>query len=107
MRWSKDPAKGRGSLRRAGLLLAALVALLLASPAAEEPRLHVFAVNARYQVAIVERGGTEYVGLVELLQPLGPFEGRVDGKKFKFRFKGIEAEFQEGKTQARIGKLKI
>ena len=31
----------------------------------------------------------------------------MDGKKFKFRFKGIEAEFQDGKTQARIGKLKI
>lgn len=107
MRWSKHPGKARGSLRRAGLLLAMLVALLPASPAAEEPRLHVFSADARYQVAIVDRDAKEYVGLVELLQPLGPISGRVDGKKFKFRFKGIEAEFQDGKTQARIGKLKI
>ena len=107
MPWSNDPGKERAPLRRAGLLLAALLALLPASPAAEEPRLHVFSANARYQVAIVDRDGKEYIGLVELLQPLGPINGRVDGKKFKFRFKEIEAEFQDGKTQARIGKLKI
>ncbi|HYX68320.1 MAG TPA: N-acetylmuramoyl-L-alanine amidase [Terriglobales bacterium] len=107
MRWSNHSGRRSGWPRRASLLLATLATLLLSSPAAEEPRLYVFAPNTRYQVAIMERAGKEYVGLVELLEPLGPVSGRVDGKKFKFRFKGIEAEFQDGKTQARIGKLKV
>ena len=107
MRSSKRLATRRGPLRRAGLVLAALATLLLPSPAAEESRLHVFAPNARYPVAIVDHEGKEYVGLIELLQPLGSLDGRIEGKKYKFRFKGIESEFQDGKTQARIGKLKI
>jgi N-acetylmuramoyl-L-alanine amidase len=97
----------RGLVRRTGLLLAALLLLLGMGPAAEEGRLYIYAVNARYHVAIVERDSKEYIGLVELLGPLGPVTSRLDGKKFKLRFKGIEAELQDRKTQARIGKLKV
>ena len=88
MRWSRSLAKGRAPLRRAGLMLAVLLTLTLTGPAAEERRLYIFAASARYQVAVVEHEGKEYVGLTELLQPLGEVSGRVDGRKFKYRFKG-------------------
>lgn len=107
MRWTRRLGDGRAPLRRAGLLLAVLATVAAMGPAAEERHLHVFAANARYQVAIVEHEGKEYVGLSDLLQPLGQLSGRVDGRKFKYRFRGVEGELQDGKTQARAGKLKI
>ncbi len=51
--------------------------------------------------------GHPYVGLIELLEPLGSVEGRVDGKKYKLRFTPpgghpVEAQFQEGKDKSKI-----
>jgi N-acetylmuramoyl-L-alanine amidase len=51
--------------------------------------------------------GHLYVGLIELLEPLGSVEGRVDGKKYKLRFTPpgghpVEAQFQEGKDKSKI-----
>ncbi|HUK88256.1 MAG TPA: N-acetylmuramoyl-L-alanine amidase [Terriglobales bacterium] len=106
MRWNRNLAAWRSPLRRVGLLLAVLATVAGRGPAAEERHLHIFAANARYQVAITEREGKEYISLTDLLQPLGQFSGRVDGHKFKYRFRGVEGEVQDGKTQARAGKLK-
>jgi N-acetylmuramoyl-L-alanine amidase len=107
MPWSRHLGAWRAPLRRAGLLLAVLATVAGMGPAAEERRLHVFAANARYQVAIVEHEGKEYLGLADLLPPLGQFSGRVDGDKFKYRFRGIAGEVQAGKTLARVGKLRV
>lgn len=109
MRWSKSRSFGvwRARLRRAGLLLAVLATVAGLGPAAEERHLHVFSVNTRYQIAVLDYEGKEYVGLTDLLQPLGQFSGRVDGRKFKYRFRGVEGELENGKTRARVGKLKL
>lgn len=73
---------------------------------AQEKRLSVYAPQMYYQVSIADRSGTEYVGLLELLEPLGRVESRLEGKKWKLRFTGsgstIETEFQDGKRKGKV-----
>jgi N-acetylmuramoyl-L-alanine amidase len=82
--------------------------LLLLSTAlvGQQKNLSVYAPQMYYQVSIVDRGGVEYVGLVDLLEPIGRVESRAVGKKWELRFTGtgptIEAEFQDGKRKAKI-----
>jgi N-acetylmuramoyl-L-alanine amidase len=59
-------------------------------------------------------GSQPYVGLVDLLEPLGLIDAKVSEKKLKlyFSFPGnrpVEAEFQEGKDNPKVGgnKLKL
>jgi len=88
--------------------LTALLLLLLASGFAAEPRrISVYAPQAVYQVDILFRDGVDYVGITDLLEPLGRLESRVDGKKFKLTFNSAEAEFQDGKRQCRVRSNKL
>lgn len=70
-------------------------------------QLSVYAKQAAYSVALLERNGQTYVGLVELLEPLGTVDAREDGKKFKLKFsapgsKEVEFQFQSGKDKGKI-----
>lgn len=86
----------------------ALLLLLLASSFAAEPRrISVYAPQAVYQVDILFRDGVDYVGLTDLLEPLGRLESRVEGKKLKLTFNSAEAEFQDGKRQCRVRSSKL
>ncbi len=78
-----------------------LLVLLAISFAAEPRRISVYAPQANYQVDILVRDGIDYVGLTDLLEPLGRLESHVDGKRLKLTFNGGEAEFQDGKRQYR------
>lgn len=73
---------------------------------AQQKNLTVYAPQMYYQVSIVDHGGKDYVGLIDLLEPIGRVESRADGKKWKLRFTGtgptVEAEFQDGKRKAKI-----
>jgi N-acetylmuramoyl-L-alanine amidase len=86
---------------------ALLLLLLAASFAAEPRRINVYAPQALYQVDILFRDGVDYVGLTDLLEPLGRLESGVDGKKLKLTFNGAEAEFQDGKRQCRVRSNKL
>ncbi len=82
--------------------VAALLLLLLTAGFAAEPRrVEVYAPQSSYQVDILVREGVDYVGLTDLLEPLGRVESRVEGKKLKLTFNGAEAEFEDGKRQFR------
>ncbi len=82
---------------------ALLLSLLVTICAAESRQLSVYAPQTSYQVAILVRGGVDYVGLTALLEPLGPVETSIKGDKLALSFNGVEAEFQEGTRQARAG----
>jgi N-acetylmuramoyl-L-alanine amidase len=82
---------------------ALLLSLLVAVCAAESRQLSVYAPQTSYQVAILVRGGVDYVGLTDLLEPLGHLESSIKGNKVTLTFNGVEAEFQEGQRQARAG----
>jgi N-acetylmuramoyl-L-alanine amidase len=73
-----------------------------AAPLADEKRISVYSPVAFYALPVVERGGREYVGLLELLEPLGRVSSESDPHRWKLRYNAIEAEFVAGKTRGRI-----
>src|ERR1022692_2081436 len=76
--------------------------LLAAAPAADEAHISVYSPVAVYTLPVLNRGGREYVGLLELLEPLGRVSSQTDGRRWKLRYNSLEAEFDAGKSRARI-----
>jgi N-acetylmuramoyl-L-alanine amidase len=97
MPWT-NPSRRVPSLVVATLLLCAI----LLSGAAPEKHLSVYSVAANYSLPVVERDGRDYVGLLEVLEPLGKVSGRSDGPRWRLLYNNVEGDFQAGKTHARI-----
>jgi N-acetylmuramoyl-L-alanine amidase len=99
----------------AGLLLLALSAafvdwhrqlVVLAQPREGAP-LSVYSRQAYYTIPLVLQNGQPYIGLVELLEPLGTVDARIDGKKLKLKFSApgsreLELQFQDGKDKGKV-----
>jgi N-acetylmuramoyl-L-alanine amidase len=98
MRWI-ERSKGVGMSALAALVV--LTAMLL-SGAAPEKHLSVFSVAANYSLPLVQREGRDYVGLLELLEPLGKVNARADGARWRLRYYREEVDFQTGKSRCRI-----
>src|SRR5438309_678474 len=106
MRWTKkDPAVGsagvpptvaepalslpKGTSRPRSLALAAsavLISALLLSGAAPEKHFTVYSVAANYSLTLVQRDGRDYVGLLEVLEPLGKVNAKSDGPRWRLRY---------------------
>jgi len=56
-----------------------------------------------YSLPVVDRDGREYVGLFEILEPLGTVTSRTDGMHWKARYNDADAEFTAGKNRAKVG----
>jgi N-acetylmuramoyl-L-alanine amidase len=124
MRWSdnsrkvvRDPQVPRGdrasgslsavSSTRGALLCGLIVALvvlstMLLSAPADEKHISIYAPAANYTLPVAERDGQDYVGLREILEPVGTVNTRTDGLHWKLRYKNVDSEFTIGKTHARI-----
>jgi len=83
----------------AALTLAGAVVL---SGAPETKRLSVYSPTANYSLPVIERNGGDYVGLFEILEPLGEVAARVDGRQWRVRYNDLDGEFTDGKTRARV-----
>lgn len=94
MRWSS-----RSCL---AILFAAALLLSAAAPDAEK-HISVFSPVANYTLPVFERSGHEYVGLLELLEPLGRVTSHANGRQWTLRYNKVDAEFVAGRTRARIG----
>jgi N-acetylmuramoyl-L-alanine amidase len=75
-------------------------------------QIEIFSPQSSYSVAPAEIGGQSYVGLVDLLEPLGSVEAKLSGKKLKLNFSSAgnrqqEAEFHDGKNEAKINGKKL
>ena len=77
-------------------------ALSLLSGAAPEKHLSVYSVAANYSLPLVQREGRDYVGLLEVLEPLGKVSAKSDNARWRLRYNNVEGDFQIGKTRARI-----
>jgi N-acetylmuramoyl-L-alanine amidase len=97
MRWTS-----RSRAAFASLLAGLVVSSLLLSAAAPEKHLSVYSVAANYSLPLVQREGHDYVGLFELLDPLGKVSARVEGSRWRVRYNRVEGIFQNGKTRARV-----
>jgi N-acetylmuramoyl-L-alanine amidase len=88
-------------------MLAFTTALLLASAllvysAPEEKRISIYSNAANYSLPVLERNGAEYIGLLEVFEPLGNVTAKANGNHWKFRYYDVESEFTAGSTRARI-----
>ena len=101
MRWSRR--RTRRVAPGAVVCIAALLAFALAlSGSAEEKRLSVYSSAANYSLTVIERNGTDYVGLAEILQPLGSVNARTDGRIWRLGYDRVDSEFTPGKTEVRV-----
>ncbi len=89
-----------GNLCALGILI--LLSAMILSGAGPEKRLSVYSVAANYSLPIVQREGRDYVGLLEVLEPLGKVSARTDGTHWHLKYYREEDDFQVGKTRARI-----
>jgi N-acetylmuramoyl-L-alanine amidase len=84
----------------AGALL--VFALLLVSAAAPEKHLSVYSSAANYSLPIVQRQGHEYVGLLELLDPLGTVSAKSEPLRWRLHYNNVLGDFSVGKSHALI-----
>jgi N-acetylmuramoyl-L-alanine amidase len=99
---SRGVASGPSIGRWGGAGILFFLAVLLVSGAAPEKHLSVYSTAANYSVPIVQRQGHEYIGLLELLDPLGTVSAKVDPPRWHIHYNNILGEFTVGKTHARV-----
>lgn len=87
---------------RITLVVLALMLLCSAISGAPEKRLSVYSTAANYSLPIVSRDNRDYVGLLELLEPLGTVTARADGSRWRLHYNHVLGEFQAGKDRARV-----
>ena len=79
-----------------------LLSVLLLSGAATDKHLAIYSTAANYSLPLIQREGHEYIGLLEILEPLGRVSAKSDGQRWRLRYNNVEGDFQIGKTRARI-----
>jgi N-acetylmuramoyl-L-alanine amidase len=83
------------------LLIFCLASSLLFSVSPEK-RLSVYSTAANYSLPIVQRQGQGYVGLLELLDPLGTVNAKLEGPRWRIHYNNVLGEFTVDKKRARI-----
>ena len=112
MRWTSRLCRaGIPSLWRAlgpsavGILIfsAILLCAILLSGAAPGKHLSVYSVAANYALPVVQRDGRDYVGLLEVLEPLGKVSAKSDNRGgWRLRYNNVDGDFQIGGTRVRV-----
>jgi N-acetylmuramoyl-L-alanine amidase len=74
----------------------------LCSGAAPEKHLAVYSVAANYSLPVVQRDNRAYVGLLEVLEPLGKVSAKSEGLRWRLHYNNVEGNFQLGKSRARV-----
>lgn len=93
--------------KRRGWRFCLIAALFLAASAAffaapETKRLTVYSATANYSRPVLEQNNTDYVDLIEILQPLGPVNAHAEGHVWKMRYDGSDSEFTDGSNRVRV-----
>src|SRR5215469_8874048 len=79
-----------------------LVVLILPAGSADEKRIAIYGASTNYSLPVADRDGHEYVGLLEVVEPLGTVNSRTEGFRWKLRYNNVEADFTNGKPRAKI-----
>ena len=83
-----------------GILI--LLSTVLLSTTAPEKHFAVYSVAANYSLPVVQREAHDYVGLLEVLEPLGKVSAKAERQRWRIRYNKVDAEFNAGKTHARV-----
>src|SRR5271157_3361453 len=89
------------------LLTAGLLHHIVDAQTPAPTQITVYSPQTTYSVPLLDIKGQSYVGLVEVLEPLGSVDARPDGKKYKLHFTAaggnpVEAQFTDGKDKAKV-----
>jgi N-acetylmuramoyl-L-alanine amidase len=84
------------------LALVLIAGAFLSLARAEEKRIAIFSPQTSFTLPVTERDGRDYVGLVDVLEPLGSVRATTDGNKWKLRFEQREAEFVDRQTLVKL-----
>jgi N-acetylmuramoyl-L-alanine amidase len=98
----KSRTRPRYSLLFAFCLVVILGSIALSGAPNDEKRLSIYSSAANYSLPVTSRNGQDYVGLFEVLEPLGTVSAKVDGSRWKVRYNKTDAEFTNGKVRAKI-----
>ena len=105
---SVDPylkSKKRPPHQNARAMLIAVLAsacTLLSSGSPDEKHISIYSSVANYSLSISQHKGTDYVGLLELLEPLGTVSARTNKDRWRIRYNGSDSEFIASKAHASI-----
>lgn len=110
MQWTNRPRWPRVSyswLALAPLLAAWTLALAYSlyaqsAPNNSDKHIMIFSPQTGFLLPLTDRDGRSYVGLIDVLEPLGRITANRDGQKWKLRFERRDAEFIPGQSQAKV-----
>jgi hypothetical protein len=69
------------------------VAAILLPAAAPDKHLSVYSTAANYSLPLVQRDNRDYVGLLEVLEPLGKVTAKFDGQRWRLRYNNRRRRF--------------
>jgi len=75
--------------------------------AAEPDKLAVYAPQARYSIPVLTLDGRQYVGLLDLVEPLGTPELKPEGKRWRLRIPDSSGKFAEAEFEQRSSAAKV
>jgi N-acetylmuramoyl-L-alanine amidase len=96
-----------GAIRRIPCLIFLLAlglcsALFLSGDSSDQKVISVYSPVANYSLPLIQRDARDYIGLLEMLEPLGTVSSRIDGQNWRLRFNGVEGVFPNGSARVRI-----
>lgn len=89
-------------MKKALALMFVLLEFLYGTTSTDEKQLSIYSSVATYALPVRERGGHEYVGLLELLEPLGRVSSDLRGGRWRIRYNSTDGEFVPGRIRARV-----
>jgi N-acetylmuramoyl-L-alanine amidase len=99
------PGKARPRQHLWSRLLVSFALLFTSWPlpaAPPEKHLSIYSTAANYSLPIVQHQGHDYVGLLELLEPLGTVSAKSDGPRWHLHYNNILGEFTIDKSRVRV-----
>jgi len=69
----------------------------------DEKRISIYSSAANYSLPVHEHEGKDYVGLLEMLEPLGRVSAKSTGKQWKLFYDEVPCEFTTDKREVRVG----
>jgi N-acetylmuramoyl-L-alanine amidase len=102
----KIPNTRRSAFWIAGITLALTAwfcgSLILSGSSTDEKRVSIYSTVANYSVPVTERNGQDYIGLLEVLDPLGTVKAKASHDRWKIHYNDIDSDFSAGKTRIRV-----
>ena len=103
---SNRKARLARQFRTAGIALAIALSFLVAR-SADEKELTIVTPQDHFPVPVQQREGKEYVDLQNILDSMGHSSASVEAQNFKLHYGRVEAHFQSGQTEAKVGNAAV